>query len=133
VPLVNFVIKVLFMTPNYVTLIITNPCLEIAIYKLQHTVSYCIKTEKILLNKTVSSFIRQELQNSQKAMKIHFQNWIKYIQTKYQKEKNKKRENNHRKNHPHLGKKLKIKKTKIIPILKICLKICIISQSKYEN
>jgi hypothetical protein len=29
---------------------------------------------KILLNKTVISFIRQELQNSRKAMKIHFQN-----------------------------------------------------------
>ena len=35
----------------------------------------------------VSSFIRQALQYSRKAIKIHFQNWIKYIKTKYQKEK----------------------------------------------
>jgi hypothetical protein len=31
-----------------------------------------IKNSTILLNKTVISFIRQELQNSRKAMKIHF-------------------------------------------------------------
>ena len=35
----------------------------------------------------VSSFIAQALQYSRKAMKIHFQNWIKYIKTKYQKKK----------------------------------------------
>jgi hypothetical protein len=59
----------------------------------------------------VSSFIRQALQYSRKAMKIHFQNGIKYIKTKYQKEKNMKRENNHRKNHPPLRKKNKLTKS----------------------
>ena len=61
------------------------------------------------MNKMVSSCIRQALQYNRKAMKIHFQDWIKYIKTKYQKEKKTtKRENNHRKNHPHLGKKLNL-------------------------
>jgi hypothetical protein len=46
---------------------------------------------KLLLknsNEMVSSFIRQALQYSRKALKIHFQKWIKYIKTKYQKETN---------------------------------------------
>ena len=39
------------------------------------------------MNKMVSSFIRQALQYSRKAMKIHFQNGIKYIKNKISKGK----------------------------------------------
>jgi hypothetical protein len=58
----------------------------------------------------VSSFIRQALQYSRKAMKIHFQNRIKYIKTKYQKEKNMKKEQPQEKSSTS-GKKIKLTKS----------------------
>jgi hypothetical protein len=58
----------------------------------------------------VSSFIRQALQYSRKAMKIHFQNWIKYIKTKYQKEKKHEKRKQPQEKSSTSGKKNKLTK-----------------------
>ena len=64
------------------------------------------------MNKIVSSFIRQALQYSRKAMKIHFQNWIKCIhKNKISKGKKHEKRKQPQEKSSTSGKKIKLTKS----------------------
>ena len=59
----------------------------------------------------VSSFIRQALQYSRKAMKINFQNWIKYIKTNIKRKKKHEKRKQPQEKSSTSGKKIKLTKS----------------------